>query len=210
MRGQYTTESSSSDAMDPLKLPSEILRLGAAITRELGLNKHIDIVGPWMAHHLAELMQVAKDAEGRDKELAQEKAVDLILKLWAHRRDLPSNAYPINRIDTVISVIERLRTSTSPFHRNQGSEIEQFLSRIYSGLQTVAINGIVLTSKTTEIPDELKAVEPILDEEERRIVEAVHYWIDLIKTEHTMPQIEMKYVTSSHRNLTRSRQRRPN
>ena len=147
-----------------------------------------------MAHHLAELMQVAKDAEGRDKELAQEKAVDLILKLWAHRRDLPSNAYPINRIDTVISVIERLRTSTSPFHRNQGSEIEQFLSRIYSGLQTVAINGIVLTSKTTEIPDELKAVEPILDEEERRIVEAVHYWIDLIKTEHTMPQIEMKYV----------------
>ena len=147
-----------------------------------------------MAHHLAELMQVAKEAEGRDKDLAQEKAIDLILKLWAHRRDLPSNAYPINRIDTIISVIERLHTSTSPFHRNQGSEIEQFLSKIYSGLQTVAINGIVLTSKTTEIPDELKMVEPILDEEERRIVEAVRNWIVSIKTELTMPQIEIKYV----------------
>ena len=148
-----------------------------------------------MAHHLAEVMQEAKDAEGRDKDLAQEKAVDLILKLWAHRRDLPSNAYPINKIDSVISVIERLRTSTSPFHRNQGSEIEQFLSRIYSGLQTVAINGIVLTSKTTEIPDELTAVEPILDEEERRIVEAVRNWIVSIKTEQIMPKIEIKYVT---------------
>ncbi len=85
-RGPSSTGSSSSSAPEPSKLPSDVLTLGARIVRELGLGPSGDTLGCWMAHHLAEVMQEAESAEGGNKELARERAVDLILKLWSHKR----------------------------------------------------------------------------------------------------------------------------
>ena len=69
-RGLSSTASSSSDALEPSKLPSAVLRLGARIVRELELEPSVDTLGRWMAHHLAEVMQEVESAEGSDKEQA--------------------------------------------------------------------------------------------------------------------------------------------
>ena len=52
-----------------------MLALGAKIVRELELEPSVDTLGRWLAHHQAELMLSAENAQGAERELAQSKAV---------------------------------------------------------------------------------------------------------------------------------------
>lgn len=188
-RGLSSTGFSSSDALEPSKLPNEILRLGARIVRELDLEPGVDTLGRWMAHHIAEMMQEVESAEGSDKEQAQERAVDLILKLWARRRNLPGGAYPLNDLEPITSVIGRLRPEASPYQQHSTDETEKLLARIFDGLRLVVAHGVLLISETSKLPDDLDAVGPFLDEEERQLIEAVGGWIAYVKTGVPQPPL---------------------
>ena len=168
-----STDSSSSDAPEQSRLPSEVLRLGARIVRELELEQSVDTLGRWMAHHLAEVMQEAESAEGGDKELARESAVDLILKLWSHKQSLPNGAYPLNDLKTVMSVVGQLSPEDSPFSRRSSDETEKLLARIFDGLRLVVAHSVILIPETRGIPDDLDAVAPFLEEDERQLIEVV-------------------------------------
>ena len=133
-----------------------------------------------MAHHLAEVMQEAESAEGGDKELARESAVDLILKLWSHKQSLPNGAYPLNDLKTVMSVVGQLSPEASPFSRRSSDETEKLLARIFDGLRLVVAHSVILISETRGIPDDLDAVAPFLEEDERQFIEVVEGWIDIL------------------------------
>ena len=135
-----------------------------------------------MAHRLAEVMQEAESAEGGDKELARESAVDLILKLWSHKQSLPNGAYPLNDLKTVMSVVGRLRPEASPYRRHSSDETEKLLSRIFDGLRLVVVHGVILVSETRGIPDDLDAADPFLEEDERQFIKIVEGWFDYVKT----------------------------
>ena len=135
-----------------------------------------------MAHHLADVMQAAESGQGNDKELARERAVDLILKLWSHKKSLPKGAYPLNDLETVMSVVGRLRPETSPYQRHSSDETEKLLSRIFDGLRLVVIHGVILMSETKNIPDDLDAVAPFLNDDEGQLIEVVKGWIDYVET----------------------------
>lgn len=165
------------------------MRLGARIVRELGLEPGVDTLGRWMAHHLAEVMQEAENAEGGNKELARERAVELILKLWSHRRSLPGGAYPLNDLKTVMSVIGRLQQAASPYQRHSADETEKLLARIFDGLRLIVVHGILLISETKELPDDLDAAAPFLDDEERQFIGAVEGWLDYMKTGVPQPPL---------------------
>ena len=154
------------------------MRLGARIVRELELEPGVDTLGRWMAHHLAEVMQEVESAEGSDKEQAQERAVDLILKLWSHRRNLPRGAYPLNDLKVVMSVIRQLRPEASPYQWHSTNETEKLLARIFNGLRLVVTHGVLLIAGTTKLPDDLDAAAPFLDDEERQFIEAVGGLLD--------------------------------
>ena len=156
------------------------MRLGARIVRELELEQSVDTLGRWMAHHLAEVMQEAESAEGGDKELARESAVDLILKLWSHKQSLPNGAYPLNDLKTVMSVVGQLSAEDSPFSRRSSDETEKLLARIFDGLRLVVAHSVILISETRGIPDDLDAVAPFLEEDERQLIEVVEGWIDIL------------------------------
>ena len=135
-----------------------------------------------MAHHLAEVMQKAEKAEGGDKEPAREQVADLILKLWSHRRSLPKGAYPLNNFETVMSVVGRLNPEASPYRWHSSDETEKLLARIFDGLRLVVIHGVILISETRGIPDDLEAVAPFLEEDERQLIKVIEGWIDYVKT----------------------------
>ena len=134
-----------------------------------------------MAHHLAEVMQEAENAEEGYKELARERAVDLILKIWSHKRSLPNGAYPLNDLETVMSVVGRLSPAASPYRWHGSDETEKLLATIFDGLRLVVAHGVILISETRGIPEDIDAAAPFLDEDERQFIEAVEGWIDFGK-----------------------------
>ena len=159
------------------------MRLGARIVRELELEQTNDTLACWMAHHLAEVLQEAENAEGDDKELAHGRAVDLILKIWSHRRSLPGGAYPLNKLEPVLSVLGRLEPKPSLYQQRSSNETEELLTKIFEGLRLVVVHGTILISQIEEVPDDLDTVIPFLDDDERQIIEAIRDWIDYAKPE---------------------------
>ena len=159
------------------RLPSEVLKLGSRIVRELSLG-HTDTLGRWMAHHLAEVLQSAESASEDEKELAQNRAVNLILKLWSHKRSLPGAAYPLNNLERAMSVLARLSPDASLFQWISLGEKEKLLARAFDGLRLVVIRGVILISKTSDFPDAYEATMPFLNEDERKLLETFKSWKD--------------------------------
>ena len=136
-----------------------------------------------MAHHLAEVLQEAEAAEGDDKKLACRQAADLILKIWSHRQRLPGGAYPLNDLEPVLSVLGRLEPKPSLYRQRSSNETEELLTKIFDGLRLVVVHGAILISQIEEVPDDLDAVIPFLDDDERQIIEVIRDWIDYAKPE---------------------------
>jgi hypothetical protein len=65
-----------------------------------------DIVGQWMAHHLAELVQAAQDDTTATVEQRQQ-IIETILTVWSHRSDYPRPA-PLQEFDSIIAALDRL------------------------------------------------------------------------------------------------------
>ena len=157
-----------------------------------------------MAHHLAEMMQEAESTEGDDQKLARERAVDLILKIWSHKKSLPRGAYPLNKLDTVMSVVGRLSAETPPYRRHSSDETEKLLSRIFDGLRLVVVHGVILISKTRDVPDDLDTTAPFLDEKERQFIEVLKGWIDYVTT--GLPRPPLVILTEDEKRARNSKQ----
>ena len=119
--------------------------------------------------------------------MACEQATDLILKIWSHKKSLPHGAYPLNNLETVLSVIGRLSPAVSPYRWQSTDETEKLLSRIFDGLQRVVVYGIILISRTKDMPEDLEAVIPFLEDDERQFIEVINGWIDYANMERPYP-----------------------
>ena len=183
-----------------MKLPSEVLRLGARIVRELNRENSNDTLGRWMAHHLAELIEKAESTEGDDKTETHERINDLILKIWSHRRNLPRGAYPLNKLEEVISIVWRLRPEASPYFGMSSDETEYALARIFRGLQHVVIHGIILTSELKTIPENLEDFDPFLEDNERKLITNVQRWIEFHEAEREK-LVRVEFIDSAKSTL---------
>ena len=167
------------------------MRLGARIVRELKLEPS-DTLGRWMAHHLAEMLEEVGKTEGRADEIASQQVTDLILKIWSHKKSLPHGAYPLNKLENALSVIGRLSPAASPYQWHSTDETEKLLSRIFDGLRRVVMYGIILISRTKDLPDDLEAVIPFMEDDERQFIEVIQGWIDYANTERPYPSFVIR------------------
>lgn len=193
---KYSTESSSSENQEHSKLPNEVLNLGARIVRELNRENSNDTLGRWMAHHLAEMIEQAESAEGEDKTVAHERINDLILRIWSHRQNLPVGAYPLNKLDDVISALWRLRPEASPFRRRGTNETEALLVDIFRHFQNVVAHGIILTSGIKSLPKNLEDFEPFFNENESDLIANVERWIEFHNAERKR-LVRIEFVDST-------------
>lgn len=165
------------------------MKLGSRIVNELNIHQSSDTLSRWMAHHLAEVIKEAETAEGTERESLQEKAVCLILELWSNRKNLPGNAYPLNHLKDIISILILLRKSSSPFSGHGHGKIEKLFSSIFSSLQVIVIHGTVLTAKAGKLPEDIDSEKNFLDADENRVLNAVKEWENFIDDRHPMPQV---------------------
>ena len=155
------------------------MALGTKLVRELGLEAGVDTLGRWLAHHLAEVILAVENAEGVEREKAQNRAVDLILKVWSRRHDIPGRANPLKDLQNVVKVLRLLGGDAWPYAPAANPGAERLLKRAFEGLQHIVAHGAILASGVGGRRAEMAEAEGFLDKNEAHIVQAANAWLDL-------------------------------
>jgi len=180
-----TTESSSSEETEPLKVPKDVLGLGRHLVRELGLEDGVDTLGRWMAHHVAELIDKAEHGVTEaERARARENATVTTLKIWEHRASLPGHTYPLAPYREILKVLDRLRPDANPFqyvgHHAEANK-EKLTADLFDSLVHLTIALLLMKlppgREATNVSD---AVLDALSETERRVLTALQQWSQLL------------------------------
>jgi hypothetical protein len=99
----------SSSGATVVSLRSEkLIELGNRLVRDLGIDDSSDVLGRWMAHYLAELIEAAKTASAEARPAKLEKCSEAILNLWKHRHELPNGKRPFEGVEAILRALESL------------------------------------------------------------------------------------------------------
>jgi hypothetical protein len=135
-----------------------------------------------MAHHLAELITTAQTGEGEAKQQAEDRAAELILKLWTNRRALPVPADPLHGHLAAIKVLSAMDPTANPWRRFQrGGGDDALLGDMFDALAHLVMSGLMLTRS-----EEMRQIEDpewdALSDEEKYLVEILDRWRDFVAT----------------------------
>ena len=85
-----------------------VVALGKKLVDELGLDQSVDTLGRWMAHYMAEKIEAAECATGDARDQKMAECRDAILKLWAHRSELPNVQRPFKEFERLFRALRSL------------------------------------------------------------------------------------------------------
>lgn len=165
------------------------------IVQQLKLESRGNVLERWLAHHLAEVLNEANSLSGPDKTLAEQRAVDLILKLWAHRRALPTPVDPLGGFRDAIGVLGRLKPEDNPWARfsRDRSLHETLLQEIFETMCRTVLGGLLLTQ--TEVARAISNKElEYLEEEEIFLDKTLRSWMDAFTPPPELPEVKILYV----------------
>ena len=148
----------------------------------------------WLAHHLAEVIAEADRAVGPAKVASEAQAVELVLKLWAHRRALPEPADPLGGYREAVEVLGRLVPGADPWVRYRRSDsYDDLLHEMFQLLSRVVLAGLLLTQVSSARPitaEESKGLE----EEEVYIKSVFERWMPFFSRPQPTPEIGIEFV----------------
>lgn len=84
------------------------MNLGKALVKEFNLDPGVDTTARWMAHYIAEQIEIVEHSSGIQKQEAEERCFETILKLWNHRSVLPSGSRPFENYEPILRTLVRL------------------------------------------------------------------------------------------------------
>lgn len=88
-----------------------------------------------MAHHVAGLITAAKGTKNKaQRVVAEERAVQTILKLWEHRMALPGQAYPLAQFKDILELLSKLTPEANPWYRQARGERQQLALNLFNEL----------------------------------------------------------------------------
>ena len=170
------------------------MALGQSIVRQLELEDRGTVLERWLAHHLAEAIAEADQAGGPAKAASEARAVDLILKVWAHRRALPEPADPLGGYRKAIEVLGRLAPEANPWSRyRQPDSYDALLCEMFELLSRVVLGGLLLTQVSRARPvttEESKGLE----QEEAYLQSVFEQWLPFIPPSRPKPEVALKFV----------------
>ena len=177
-----------------MKSPKDVLALGQVIVRQLELEDRGAVLERWLAHHLAEVMTEADHAVGPAKAASEAQAVDLVLKLWAHRRALPEPVDPLGGYRKAVEVLGRLVPEANPWaYRRRPETYDALLHEMFELLGRIVLAGLLLTQVSRARPvtaEESKGLE----EEEVYLQSVFEQWIPFFPRPQSRPDIKIEFV----------------
>jgi hypothetical protein len=95
--------------MEDLRQQEQIINLGKSLVKELGIENGTDTLSRWMSHFLADKISLAERLpDGNEKANVQKECFEVILKLWAHRWELPRGKRPFERFEPILDVLRKI------------------------------------------------------------------------------------------------------
>ncbi len=101
--------------MEKSKHYNDVLTLGRLLVKELDLEKSVDTLGRWMAHHISELIDKAEKIKGKEKADVEDRCRDAILDLWNHVSVFPRGHRPLDDIEPIVATIQALDPQNKAF-----------------------------------------------------------------------------------------------
>lgn len=169
--------------------PKEILDLGQALSRDLDRSLRDQVLARWLAHYLAETLAEAASAKGEARAEPEAKAMDLILRLWAERRNLPEDVDPLGEYRNAITALARLEPDANPWASFTGNSPEALLGKLYQSLGRVFLAGLLANSASGDVRDLDGAMAAAMTDEERRLRELLDGWKSVLQKRERTPPI---------------------
>ena len=185
-----------------MKSQKDVLALGQAIVRQLELQDRGAILERWLAHHLAEVIAEAERSVGSAKAASEAQAVDLVLKLWIHRRALPEPVDPLGGYRRAVEVLGRLAPEADPWaHFRQSDTHDGLLREMFQLLSRIVLAGLLLTQTSRSRP--ITAEESaMLEEEEKYLVSAFEQWMPFLRSPRSKPEIKVAFPDTNETGST--------
>ena len=173
------------------------MALGQVIVQQLELADRGSVLDRWLAHHLAEVIAEADGAAGQAKAALDSQAVDLILKLWVHRRALPESADPLGGCRKAIEVLGRLAPEADPWgHFRRPDTHDALLHETFQTLSRIVLAGLVLTLDSRARPVTAEEAKG-LAEEEIYFQSVLEQWMALFPLPQRGPAVKLESVDGS-------------
>jgi len=177
--------------MEDLEASQKIIDLGKSIVKELGLDPGVDTLSKWMAHYVAEKMELAKKLTGSKKTKAEKECFEIILKLWEARYAVPTLKSYLDDFKPFFETLEKLSYKKTSFFYSpevhfdiqeeckEGENakaknildnallIDKIARSIISELLSQTVSQITLSGEKSEY---LKNAIDLIDYQDRRII----------------------------------------
>jgi hypothetical protein len=159
--------------MEDSKVRKRIIDLGKTIVKELELDPGVDTLAKWMAHYVAEKIELAEKLTGKGKSEAEKECYEIILKLWEHRWAIPRGKPFLKDFEPLFETLEKLNPNREEsffipqeiqFDFNEGNDKENTKSLFYTAISvdriaralifnllTAAISNLELSGNRGEI-----------------------------------------------------------
>lgn len=180
-RPRRSTASSSFVAAAPSKPARDVLVLGRHLVVELQLEKSVDTLGRWLAHHVAELIARAETAEEDAKRtIALAEAVDTILRIWQHRGAIENRLNPLADLRPAIEVLRKLGRETPPWSHIPSQKRNDASWHAYRALRSLTICLALLELEDREVArrtaDRTQGIADYLSNDEKEIIAGIELW----------------------------------
>ena len=141
-------------------------------------------------------MAEADRVDGPLKAAAETRAVDLILKLWMHRRTLPEPVDPLGGYRNAVAVLGRLTAEANPWRNLQHSNTyEELLQETFAILTRIVLAGLLLTQISRPRPVTTEELEG-LEEEEIFLRSKLEEWMSFFSRSQSGDEINTEVVDS--------------
>lgn len=167
------------------------MALGHHLSTELGFAGSCDTAGKWMSHHLAELIDKAEHEKDPKVKLEyQNKAAELILKIWTQRTSLKGDCYPLSKYKDILNALSILSTETNVWNNHRVGKFESLAADSFSMIQDL-YRGLIFAEYSGLKANKAKQVPAsVLSEDELEIYTFLESWAEkeydfrTIKEEH--------------------------
>jgi len=121
------------------------LELGRFLVKEYLDDRNNDTLSRWLLHAIAE--RIAKTEQSKETDHASRiegEAIELILKLWAHRAVGPRGADPLTRYDRVLKAFRSLLPGANPWESREAGRNDRLAAELYRNLTMLTLSLLLV------------------------------------------------------------------